>query len=449
MSEEQQIKSGNMSEEALEFVDNYVDLTTQSNPPQYLLSCRRITLMIVFSCLSLILSPTFPIQGQTSKSHSTKSTSRTADRLNQQKFTLLVDSAEQSRSSKRFDEAIGYYRQALEIRPEWTEGWWLMSTLLYDQDMYAEAAKGFRTAAMLQPKIGAPWAMLGLCEYELGLYDEALSYIQQSHALGITNNPSLSRVMRYHEGILLNLKGEFETAQQTLMTLSNEDMNSENLIIAHGLSALRLPVLPKEIKPDYPQRELIRRAGWAEHLLAQRNMSDAKQAYERLVADFPKTPNVQYIYGRFLLTQRDDEKAVAAFEREIENSPSHAMARFQIAYIKLNYNQAAAGVPFASDGVKLNPRLPLGHYIYGRLLFDTNQNERAIGELEVARRLAPNDSKIHYALFRAYKRAGRETDAQRAQADFVRLKQIAEGNLGFEPNEPGTKTSQPDTTSPK
>ncbi len=379
--------------------------------------------------LKVTLFSTFSLSAQSAKSSNANSITENAGQNHQRQFDLLVNSANESRSNKRLDDAIGFYRRALELQPTWVEGWWLVSTLLYDKDKYAEAAEGFKRASSLQPKIGAPWAMLGLCEYELGLYDEALAHIQQAHVLGIINNPSLSRVMRYHEGALLNLKGEFETAQQTLMTLSNEDMNSENLIIALGLSALRLAVLPKEITPAYPQRELIRRAGWAEHLLALRNMSDAKQAYEGLVADYPKTPNVQYMYGRFLLTQRDDEKAIAAFEREIENSPQHALARFQIAYIKLSHNEAAAGVQYASEGVKLNPRQPIGRYIYGRLLFDTNQNERALEELEVARRLAPNDSKIYYALFRAYKRAGREAEAERAQAEFVRLKQLSEADF--------------------
>jgi predicted Zn-dependent protease len=171
---------------------------------------------------------------------------------------------------------------------------------------------------------------------------------------------------------------------------------------------------------------MIRRAGWAAHLHAQKNLAEAQQEYERLATDFPKTPNVQYAYARFLTANREDEKAITAFQREIENSPNHALARFQIAYIKLRNKQAAEGVELAEQAVKLHPRLALGRYLFGRLLFDVNQNERAIVELEAARGMTPNDARIHFALARAYARANRKIDADKARETFTRLNRLTE-----------------------
>ncbi len=344
----------------------------------------------------------------------------------QEQFDLLAARATEARESSRLEEAITLYRKTLGLRPKWAEGWWYLATLLYDRDLYAEAAPAFERAASLQPKVGAARAMLGLCEYQLGHYDQALAHIQQARQLEQPNNPELSRAARYHEGILLNIKGEFEVAQRVLSTLSDEGTKSENLIIGLGLAVLRLPMLPKDIAANHRDREIIRRAGWAEHLLAQKNIGEAQKEYERLVADFPKAPNVQYAYGRFLTTQRDDEKAIAAFQREVENSPTHAMPHFQIAYIMMRNKNAAGGVEFASQGVKFNPRLALGRYIYGRLLFDTGQNDRAIQELETAQHLSPDDAKVYFALSRAYARANRKADAERARENFVRLNQLTE-----------------------
>ncbi len=334
--------------------------------------------------------------------------------------------ATKARESGQLEEAITLYRQALNVQPKWSEGWWYLATLLYDRDRYEEAARAFKQAALLQPKVGSAWAMLGLCEFQLGHYDDALMHIRQGRRIGFVENPELSRVMRFHESAVLILKGEFETAQNTLSTLSSDGLNNEGLIIAHGLAVLRIPVLPKQVNAAYRDREMIRRSGWAAHLHAQKNFAEAQREYERMATDFPKTPNVQYAYARFLIANREDEKAITAFQREIENSPNHALARFQIAYIKLRNKQAAEGVELAEQAVKLHPRLALGRYLFGRLLFDVNQNERAIAELEAARGMTPNDARIHFALARAYARANRKIDADKARETFTRLNRLTE-----------------------
>lgn len=341
-------------------------------------------------------------------------------------FDLLAKQADEAREGNRFDEAIELYRKALALRPRWDEGWWYLATLLYERDRYAEAVQAFRKAAELQPKVGAPWAMLGLCEFQLGRYDEALSHIQHGRQLGLANNPELIKVLRYHEGLLLLLKGDFETAQQNLDALAYDGVNSEDLILALGLAILRIPALPRQIPPNSKEHEIIRRAGWAELQAAQKNFTDAQREYARLAADYGNWPNVQYAYGRYLLSRRDDEGALAAFQREIQNSPENALARMQIAYIKLRNKEAAAGLKFAEEAVRLYPRSPLGHYLLGRLLLDVGQVARAIEELELARNLAPEEPSIYFALARAYARANRKVDAERARETFTRLNKKAE-----------------------
>ncbi len=342
----------------------------------------------------------------------------------------LIAEATRAREAGMVDDAAELYRRALALRPKWGEGWWYLATLLYDLDRYKEASAAFRETTRLLPKTGAPWIMLGLCEFQLELYDEALQHLRQGRQLGIGDNKELVRVARYHEAMLLLRRGEFESAQRSLAAQASDGLSSENLIIALGLAVLRMPVLPKSIDPAYRDRELIRRVGWAELQFAQKNLGDAQQEYERIVADHPKTPGVQYGYGRYLVANQNEEAAVAAFLREIEISPQHALARFQIAYIKLQANDAPAGLPYAEEGVRLRPQLALGQYVLGRLLFDAGQHTRAVDVLETARRLAPDDPKIHFSLARAYLRTNRKADADRARAEFVRLNKLIEEAAG-------------------
>ena len=353
-------------------------------------------------------------------------TSTSASPQARQEFEQVAAQASAAREGDRVEEAIGLYRRGLALRPDWTEGWWYLATLYYDADNYAEAARAFAVAARQQPKAGAPVAMQGLCEFQLGKYDDALTHITRGRTLGVGDNQELTRVMRYHEGLLSLLKGEFEHAQQTLGTLSFEGVKTDDLIVALGLAALRRGMLPRDVTPTYPDRDLIRRVGLAEHFAAQKDIADAQREYDLIARDYAKTPDVQYAYGRFLLNNRDDDGALAAFQHEIENYPKHALARIQIAYIKLKNREPEAGLPFAEEAAKLYPRLPLSHFVLGRLLLETGQNARAVEELETAERMAPEYPQIYFQLSRAYAKANRKEDAERARETFLRLNKQAE-----------------------
>ena len=219
---------------------------------------------------------------------------------------------------------------------------------------------------------------------------------------------------------LLFGKGEFERAQETLALLSHEGLENEDVITALGLSVLRTR-FSDLLSGSATLREVVRRAGWAEHLAAQKKFDEALSDYDRLAADFPKLPDVQYAYGRFLLSANQDEKAIAAFKRELENTPTHLPARLGIAATKLRLKDAAGGQPYAEEAVKLYPKVPLGHLLLGLLLIDAGQTLRAIDELETARRALPNEPQIYFALGRAYARAGRKADAEKARATLTRL----------------------------
>ena len=60
----------------------------------------------------------------------------------------------------------------------------------------------------------------------------------------------------------------------------------------------------------------------------------------------------------------------------------------------------------------------------GRILLELDQTARAIQELETGMKLAPDSPETCYALARAYARAGRKQEADRARAEFNRLDKL-------------------------
>jgi len=401
---------------------------------------KRINSLFISSIIACVTSFAVPTLAQrpnsTTPRNDSNATSTARDVAPPQDFDTLATQASAAREADKVDEAIGLYRQALTIKPTWAEGWWFLGTLYYDLNDFGAAGPAFKRAAEIQKKAGPPWIMLGLCEFQLLAYDDSYAHLQQGRELGLGDNQELERVVRYHEGLLYLVKGEYEKAQQRLGTLSYQGISTEELIIGLGLSVLRMGLLPRQVNINYRDHDVVRRAGLAEHFNQQRNTSDAAREYELLAKDFPTFPNVQYAYGRFLLASRDQEAALTAFQRELQNTPNHALARILIAYIRLQNKEVEKGLPFAEEAAKLLPRVALSHYVLGRLLFDAGQNPRAIDELELAQRLRNDEPRIYFALARAYAKANRKADAEKARETFTRLSQkVDESNSDALPND--------------
>src|SRR6266481_4580641 len=392
--------------------------------------------LIYVTTLLLVAATPSPVFAQTGPSGGVSGSSRPSSRNLPAAFPALEKKATAAREAGRFADAIALYRRGVAMRPRWDEGWWYLATLLYESDQYNEAAQAFRRVVALRSGSGAPLAMLGLCEFELGRYDKALLHIRQGSSENFPDDPELKHVVRFHEGLLWLYKGEFEAAQEILDSLSGEGFVNEDLILGLGLSVLRIARMPSQVAPRESAHDLIRRAGWAELLSAQKNFTEAEREYHRLSVDFPDTPNVHLAYGRYFLRRKLEKEAVEQFEEEIRKFPPDFMARLYIAYLKLENKQPAEGIKLAQEAVQRNPRFPMGHYILGRLLLDNGETDQSIGELQEACSLVPDEPKFYFALSRAYTRAKRKEEAERARQAFLRLSQQAEqvrgGGLGVD-----------------
>lgn len=295
---------------------------------------------------------------------------------------------------------------------------WQDGVRAYERDDYTAAALAFAAVADARPHEGMAWAMLGLCEYKLARPDEALAHIQRARTLGIAGDAQFRQVVQYHEAMLLAGRSEFERAQDILVALAESGVSTDTLIRALGMAVLR--IRPADADADAAIVSLTEEAGRAEQLLATKQFDRAAAAYRDLADRHRTTRNVQYALGRYYVATRQPAQAAGAFEREIANSPDHVPARLGLAAIKKDSDPAAA-LAYAEQAVRLNPRIPLGHYLLGSLLLQTPDTTRAIAELELAEQSVREDPGLYYALARAYARAGRNADAERARATFRRL----------------------------
>ena len=334
-------------------------------------------------------------------------------------FNQLTARAKKASEENRLDEAARLYARALVLRPKWAEGWWGLGTLRYDQDHYAKAAEDFEKLLALQPENGMAYAMLGLCEFELGREQRALHHIQKGKNIGLNKDAELGNVVLYHEGVLLQRKGSFQAAQETLEELCLRGAQTDEVAKILGMTMLRLTT-----KNPPPQgsvdSQVVVRIGRAECLAGQKKYDEARPYFDDLVNENPNYPNIHYAYGLFLLEVRDLVGGVEQLQQEVKNNPEHVFARLRIAAAEYKEN-SAAGIPYAEEVVKLAPQLGFAHYLLGLLLLDTNNYEKALPELEIAQKAFPREAKLYFALGSAYSRAGHKQDAARARSMFERL----------------------------
>jgi tetratricopeptide (TPR) repeat protein len=359
-------------------------------------------------------------------------------------FDRMVKQAGEAKEAGHLDEAVRLYREAIRLKPSWLEGHWLLGTLLYDMDQYQDARDAFRRVVNVRPKNGPAWGLKGLCEYQLKDYDRALSDLQRARTLGLGDR-EVASVVSYHAAILMNRIEQYEVAFEILRDFALAGADKPSVIEAFGLSVLRMPYLPSEAPPD--KREMLLMAGRAGFMMAKGRRSAAgRQAFEELATRYPEAPNVHYAFGNYLVPEEPDI-ALGEFRRELRLQPNHVPALLQIAFEHIKRTNYQEALSLAQKAVELAPDLFAARNALGRALLELGQTDRAIEELETGVKLAPDSPDMYFALARAYQRAGRKDDADRARAQFLRLdKQFRTARTG--PQSVGGKEAEPATPPP-
>lgn len=336
----------------------------------------------------------------------------------------------------RIPEAIRLYSRATQLRSNWSEGWWHLGTLQFDAGHFLEARRAFAqfvTVEKTQP--GPGYAMLGLSEFHLKNYSQALLHLERGRNADLGTNPEFLRTVLYHDGILGTRLGQPEIALQRLNLVTNQVAAAHpegpkdavfadvELLDALGIAALRMRKLPSEIPAD--KVPLIRQAGRAQALIAMLDRPAADPELKQLLALYPSEPGVHYMYGVFLLKEHPP-LAVDEFRREIEISPSSVAARIQIALEFLRTGDYEQGLTYAKVAIKLAPDDFVAHVACGRLWLELDKTEPALQELRIAVKLSPGSPDAHFALSRALTQAGHNDEAARERAEFERLKALVD-----------------------
>ena len=336
--------------------------------------------------------------------------------------------AEAAQRDGTVEEAAILYQSALQLHPDWQEGWRQLGTLAYMQGRYPEAISALQQSVALEAKQPDTWTLLGLSEFETKDYKNSLIHLEHGRAMGFSGNAAAVRVSRYHLALLLNLNGSFDRAIALLIPEVGPGALSEEIQFAMGIALLRIPALPEQVGPAV--RPLVTEAGEAAVLLSQSYYDKAFPIFDKMLKEHPTTPFLHYAYGDALASASQYDEAQTQLKEETRVNPSSEIAYIRLASIALVLHDSAGGLADAKKAVALAPESAEAHYVLGRAFLEAGDIPGAIRELEAARRLAPNSPKVHFNLARAYAQAKRSTEAQQERAEFERLNAQMPGQSG-------------------
>ena len=333
--------------------------------------------------------------------------------------------AERAIAAGRVPEAVAAVEKGLKIDSSWTDGLWKIGLMLYQFDQFESALPYLTRLTELAPSKGICWALRGMCEFQTGKPQKAIEHINRAEQLGIPSQYRLNNTALLNRGLAHIQLGNFGTAAEFLAKLAPcEDPDErEQLVVALGYAALHLQL---NASLTSEQQALVRAVGDAHYLNDSRQGSAADAAFAELFQTYPKTPLVRYAYGTILLSRNDYKGAEREFHAELVNDSHSFLARLGLAYVALDNGDAQGGLSYAREAVSMQPDSYQPHLYYGRLLLQTAQAKESAGELEVARRIAPNDPGIRLALSKAYRALGHIDQAARELSEFERLKALGQ-----------------------
>jgi tetratricopeptide (TPR) repeat protein len=324
-------------------------------------------------------------------------------------FEELSTAAAAAREQNDPTRAIELYNQALQLNPKSLEAWWFLGSLQYRAEQYGPATAALSHYLELMPDAAPALALRGLCEFETGDYQPALTDIQKGISLGAANDPRHEQILHYHEGMLLTRLGRFDDALRAYSFFAEKQISSPELMIAVGLAGLRMQILPADLKAD--QQDLLGAAGAAGFQFMSGDTKGGQQAFESLYRRFPAVRNLHYFYG-YLLYAREPESALAEFQKELQVAPDNLDAQIMTAWVLLMEDAPGDALPFAQRAVQQKADSVTAQMVLGRSLLETENLKDALEHLERAQKLEPDDLEVHIALAKAYSKLGRNDEAR-------------------------------------
>jgi serine/threonine-protein kinase len=336
--------------------------------------------------------------------------------------------------SARTEEAIGFYRAALAVRPQSPAVLNNLGHALAAQGKLAEAEAAFRKAIDLKPDFSLAHSNLGVALEDQGKLAEAEAACRKAIDLR-SEDPR----PHYNLGNALGKQGKLAEAEAALRkAIALRPDYAE----AHGSLGV---VLYKQGKPTEAEAALRRAidlrpddpltyTNLGNALEDQGKLAEAEAAHRKAIALGPDDPGAYTNLGNALALQGKLAEAEAAHRKAIALRPNHPEAHANLGNALADQGKPAEAEAAYRKAIALRPDFPNAHYSLGIALNAQGKPVEAEAAYRKAIDLKPDFAAPYVNLAEVLRVQGKLAEAEEACRQVITLQPDlpeAYGNLGL------------------
>jgi tetratricopeptide (TPR) repeat protein/serine/threonine protein kinase len=290
----------------------------------------------------------------------------------------------------RLEEAVGFYRAALALRPRSPGVHLNFGNALQDQGKLVEAEAAFREAIHLKPDYAEGHHNLGKALQAQGKLAEAEAAYREAIRLWPDHAPA-------HRDLAIHLRGQGNLPEAE----------------AAYREAIRL-------KPD----DALYHFNLGNILRDQGKLSEAEAAYREAIRVKPDFAMAHDGLGELLCDhKRDYAGAITAFREAIRLEPDDANCHGNLGNALSGQGKVAEAEAAYREAIRLKPDFAMAHNGLGAILCDDKRDyARAVTAFREAVRLVPDDALYHFNLGNALRGQDKLAGAEAAYREAIRLK---------------------------
>jgi tetratricopeptide (TPR) repeat protein len=302
-----------------------------------------------------------------------------------------------------------------------------LAAIYYKQREYDLAVREIHTAQKLKPSLGKLDSLLGMSLAEEGRLTEALPGLQkgfkQSADTEVRRMCGL-QLMRAYTGL-----NRDTDAVETALALNRFYPDDPEVLYHTGRIYGNLAYVVMEKLHDAAPGSIWMLQAQSEAYESQKDYDSAIAAYNHILALDSRRPGIHYRLGRVYQKRLEEthkpedlEAAVREFAAELALDPGNGNAGYELAYIQADKGNLEEARKDYEQVVSRFPDFEEALVGLGGIYLGMEKPELAVGPLDRATHVRPDDKVAWYRLAEAARGTGNKEVLQRAMARFQELR---------------------------
>jgi len=375
--------------------------------------------MIVAALLLLLGPGRAPVQAQVGGNSASQQKPSVNRGLSGDSAELAAE-AQSALSRGDYAGAITSLERLAKLQPGVAEVHANLAVAYYSAGRYGDAIKQGREALTLKPSLVHAHFFLGASLAEGGQCKDALPYLEKDYPR--VSEPQLKRVLGTDAVRCNMVLNRPDSAVDFIRLLSRDFTDDPEVLYLSSQLYSELSTRASQrlltAAPGSPQAHQLN----AEVLEMQEKPNEAAEEYRKVLALNPRAPGIHYRVGRLLLagprgpTTLDDARR--EFGEELTIDPNNAAAEYELGEMAREARQWDQAIEHFARAAQLEPEFTEALIGLGKSLVSAGRAQEAVAPLQDAVRLEPQNPNAHYQLSFAYRRLGREPEAQKELAAY-------------------------------